>query len=70
MSAGVRRAGSALTLIVFASVANAQWDPYPSPGVPLDANGEPDLMGPTPRTFDGRFEFAADVFEFGGERFR
>ena len=58
VSGGLRRAGSALILILFASVSNAQWDPYPSPGVPLDENGEPDMQGPAPRTFDGRPDFS------------
>jgi hypothetical protein len=31
----------------------AQWPNYPSPGVPRDPKGQPDLNGPTPKSPDG-----------------
>jgi hypothetical protein len=34
--------------------ADGQWPAYPTPNVPLDANGEPDINGPVPRTPEGR----------------
>jgi hypothetical protein len=36
----------------------AQWDPFPSPDVPLTEDGERDLSGPAPRTREGRPDFS------------
>jgi hypothetical protein len=49
---------AAIVFVALASPAPAQWAPYPSSGVPLTAESEPDLKGPAPRTFDGRPDFS------------
>ena len=36
----------------------AQWPPYQTAGVPLTADGQPNLKGPAPRTSDGRPDFS------------
>lgn len=54
MAAFVRRAASLAFFLVLSGPLLAQWDPYPSPGVPLTPDGEPNLDGPPPRTWDGR----------------
>lgn len=58
VAASVPRTLSIALLFALAGPALAQWDPYPSSGVPLTADGEPDLDGPPPRTFDGRIDFS------------
>jgi hypothetical protein len=45
---------SILTLLIFASASpSAQWLKTPTPGIPRDANGRPDLAAAAPRTADG-----------------
>jgi hypothetical protein len=46
----------ALTAVV--GPAAAQWPPYPTPNVPRNPDGTPNLNGPTPRTADGRPDFS------------
>jgi len=44
-----------LTIFTIAStVAYAQWEPHPTPGVPKNGEGKPDLNGPMPRAADGK----------------
>src|SRR5213596_396767 len=43
--------------IIFAVLATpltAQWLKYPTPGIPRNADGKPNLTAPTPRTADGK----------------
>jgi len=42
------------TLWNSASLLNAQWVDYPTPGIPRLENGRPNLDAPTPRTLDGK----------------
>jgi hypothetical protein len=58
VAVSVRCAAAVAFFLVLSGPALAQWDDYPSPGVPLTPEGEPDLKGPTPRTFDGRPDFS------------
>jgi hypothetical protein len=44
----------ALVLVLAASPAGAQWRNLPKDGVPLGADGKPDLSAATPRTASGR----------------
>jgi hypothetical protein len=47
-------AGATQVAILLASVSlAAQWLDYPTPGVPKNADGSPNLNAPTPRTADG-----------------
>ena len=45
--------GGAFLAAVAAAPAAALWPAYPTPNVPLDQRGEPDLEGPVPRTAQG-----------------
>ena len=68
MAESVRRAAAIAFFLVLSGPSLAQWDPYPSAGVPLTADGEPDLAGPTPRTFDGRPDFSGIWEHINGQR--
>jgi hypothetical protein len=58
MKASLRRIAMHLgTPVIFfcsGSVLLAQWAPYVVPGIPLKADGTPNLAAPTPRTPDGK----------------
>ena len=41
-------------VVVFSSIAAAQWTNYPTPGIPRLPDGKPNLSGPAPRTADGK----------------
>jgi hypothetical protein len=41
-------------LAAIAATASAQWPPHPTPNVPRNADGTPNLFGPTPRAADGK----------------
>jgi hypothetical protein len=53
----------ALVSVVIAAVVAlsttlvAQWPSYPTPNVPRNADGTPNLTAPTPRTADGKVDF-------------
>jgi hypothetical protein len=44
--------------VAVSSSLNAQWPKYPTPGVPRNADGTPNLSGPPPRTPDGKVDFS------------
>ena len=44
----------ALTLGLSALQMTGQWLNYPTPGIPRNADGKPNLTAPAPRTADGR----------------
>src|SRR5262245_64248296 len=41
-------------LMVMVTPAAAQWLQYPTPGVPRDSRGKPNLAAPAPRAADGK----------------
>ena len=45
---------SLMLAVGIAPLLSAQWPDYPTPGVPLLPNGQPNLDGPAPRTADGK----------------
>ena len=47
---------SALVLLTFSTLLAAQWLGVPTPGIPRNADGSPDLFAPLPRTAAGRPE--------------
>ena len=46
------------TITVLCPSLMAQWAAWPTPGVPKNAAGEPNLAGPAPRTPDGKVDFS------------
>ncbi len=44
----------AAILLLAPSVLLAQWESYPTPGVPRTTDGKPNMTAPTPRTADGK----------------
>jgi hypothetical protein len=46
--------GAVVLLGALSTPAAAQWPPYPTPNVPLKADGTPDLEGAVPRMPDGK----------------
>src|SRR5207253_10407032 len=50
---------AAAVLMMAASVtSSAQWLFYPTPGVPLTADGKPNMSAPAPRNADGTPDFS------------
>ena len=49
---------SSYAVLLFASVASAQWLSYPTAGVPRTKDGKPDLAAPAPKTADGKPDIA------------
>jgi hypothetical protein len=47
-----------LAVLGMASVTEAQWLNYPTPGLPRTASGDPNLAAPVPRTAEGRPDFS------------
>ena len=45
-------------VLLTAGLASAQWINYPTPGVPKNADGSPNLNAPTPRGADGKPDFS------------
>jgi hypothetical protein len=44
----------AAALVVLSSSASAQWTKYPTPNVPNNSAGQPDMNAPPPKTADGK----------------
>jgi len=47
-----------VALLAMAAMAEAQWLHYPTPNLPRNVSGEPDLSAPAPRTTDGHPDFS------------
>lgn len=58
MTRRFRTAFLAMMLAASGASLSAQWPPFPTPNVPLNASGEPDIDGPTPRTPEGKPDFS------------
>jgi hypothetical protein len=50
----IRAAKLLAVFAIFSSPVWAQWEDYPTRGVPKTKDGKPDLTAPTPRTADGK----------------
>ena len=50
----LRAAGMIALVAGISPSLQAQWKPFPTPGVPRTAAGEPNLTAPAPRTADGK----------------
>jgi hypothetical protein len=53
MATWIRNAVIAAGLVTISAAANAQWPAYPTPSVPKNRDGTPNLNGPAPRAADG-----------------
>jgi hypothetical protein len=45
-----------MAAVVCSTTLAAQWPPHPTPGVPRNADGTPNLEAPAPRTADGKLD--------------
>jgi hypothetical protein len=46
--------GTIVTVVAMCTPLSAQWLHYPTPGMPLTADGKPNLSAPAPKTRDGK----------------
>jgi hypothetical protein len=57
-------------VVLFASVAAAQWVNYPTAGIPRTSNGKVNLTAPAPRTADGKLDVSGIWNHLPGENAR
>jgi hypothetical protein len=67
MKAGVYSAGAVAIMVACSALLAAQWPKYPAPGVPRDDKGQVRMDAPTPRTPEGKPDFAGNWIRFRGE---
>src|SRR4030095_7536980 len=65
MRVAVKWAGLAAVMAILAPSLSAQWTRYPTPNVPKNAAGQPDLNAPAPKTADGKPDLSG-VWRGGG----
>ena len=68
MQTSLRAAGLVVFLSAMSGSLSAQWPAFPTPGVPLTSDGEPDLEGPVPRTADGKPDLSGIWERVNGQR--
>ncbi|HEX6997841.1 MAG TPA: hypothetical protein VF322_06830 [Gammaproteobacteria bacterium] len=57
MKGWLKTAAVTAALAIVSMAADAQWPPWPTPNVPRNPDGTPNLEAPTPRTADGHPDF-------------
>jgi hypothetical protein len=54
----MKAAMSVIVLVIMVTPVAAQWLNHPTPGIPRNADGKPNLTAPAPRTPDGKPDFS------------